>query len=44
MIKNSFISRRSTIVVPGGKMVLSMELILMPILEEIFAAANDNNL
>ncbi len=39
MIKDSFISRRNTIVVPGGKMLLSMELILMPILIDMFAAA-----
>lgn len=39
MISNSFMSRRNTIVVPGGKMLLAMELILMPILEEMFAAA-----
>ena len=39
MIQNSFMSRRNTIVVPGGKMLLSMELILMPILEEMFVAA-----
>jgi phosphoribulokinase len=39
MIKDSFMSRRNTIVVPGGKMLLSMELILMPILEKIFVAA-----
>ena len=39
MIKDSFISRRNTIVVPGGKMLLSMELILMPILQKMFAAA-----
>lgn len=35
MINNSFISRRNTIVVPGGKMLLAMELILMPILQRI---------
>jgi len=40
MIKGSFMSRRNTIVVPGGKMLLSMELILMPIMERMFAAAN----
>jgi phosphoribulokinase len=40
MIKDSFISRRNTIVVPGGKMLLSLELILMPILTEMFAAAS----
>jgi len=33
-------SRRNTIVVPGGKMLLSMELILMPIMERMFAVAN----
>jgi phosphoribulokinase len=32
-------SRRNTIVVPGGKMLLSMELILMPIMEKMFVAA-----
>jgi phosphoribulokinase len=41
MIKDSFMSRRNTIVVPGGKMLLSMELILMPILEKMFAAARE---
>ena len=35
MIRNSFISRRNTIVVPGGKMLLAMELILMPILKRM---------
>ena len=44
MIQNSFISRRNTIVVPGGKMLLAMELILMPILEEMFAEAQSNSL
>ena len=44
MIQNSFISRRNTIVVPGGKMLLAMELILMPILEEMFAKAQGNSL
>jgi phosphoribulokinase len=41
MLSNSFMSRRNTIVVPGGKMLLSMELILMPILEKMFAAARE---
>ena len=41
MINNSFMSRRNTIVVPGGKMLLSMELILMPILEKMFMAARE---
>ena len=35
MVKDSFISRRNTIVVPGGKMLLAMELILMPILKRM---------
>jgi phosphoribulokinase len=41
MINNSFMSRRNTIVVPGGKMLLSMELILMPILEKMFMMARE---
>jgi phosphoribulokinase len=39
MIRNSFISRRNTIVVPGGKMLLAMELILMPILKRMIEAS-----
>jgi len=39
MIGSSFISRRNTIVVPGGKMLLAMELILMPILKQMLAAS-----
>ena len=39
MINNSFISRRNTIVVPGGKMLLAMELILMPILKSMLAVS-----
>lgn len=39
MINNAFISRRNTIVVPGGKMLLAMELILMPILKRMVAAS-----
>jgi len=35
MIKNSFMSRRNTIVVPGGKMQLAMEVILHPIIESL---------
>ena len=35
MVRDSFISRRNTIVVPGGKMLLAMELILMPILKRM---------
>jgi len=39
MINNSFISRRNTIVVPGGKMLLAMELILMPILQRMLSSS-----
>ena len=35
MISGSFMSRRNTIVVPGGKMVMAMELILNPIIHDI---------
>ena len=37
MIPHSFMSRRNTIVVPGGKMGLAMELILTPIIHELIA-------
>ncbi|MBY0429804.1 MAG: phosphoribulokinase, partial [Rhodospirillales bacterium] len=35
LLKDSFMSRRNTIVVPGGKMGLAMELILTPILRQL---------
>jgi len=35
MIKDSFMSRRNTLVVPAGKMILAMELILAPIIHEL---------
>ncbi|PCI09296.1 MAG: phosphoribulokinase [Gammaproteobacteria bacterium] len=35
MIPNSFMSRRNSIVVPGGKMGLAMELILTPIIHKM---------
>jgi phosphoribulokinase len=35
MLKDSWMSRRNTIVVPGGKMGLAMELIMTPILRRI---------
>ena len=35
MIHDSFMSRRNTIVVPGGKMGFSMELIFAPIIEDM---------
>ena len=37
MLHGSFMSRRNTIVVPGGKMVLAMELILLPIIARMIA-------
>lgn len=40
MIHNSFMSRRNTIVVPGGKMVLAMELILNPIIHDMIQNRN----
>ena len=39
MVDKSFISRRNTIVVPGGKMLLAMELILMPVLKRLVDAS-----
>ncbi len=38
MVPHSYMSRRNTIVVPGGKMGFAMELILTPILHEMLAA------
>lgn len=35
MIKGSFMSRRNTLVVPGGKMRLAMEIILHPIIKRL---------
>lgn len=35
MIHDSFMSRRNSIVVPGGKMGLAMEIIFMPIIEQM---------
>lgn len=35
MIHDSFMSRRNTIVVPGGKMGFAMELILQPLIEQM---------
>ncbi len=37
MIPNSFMSRRNTIVVPGGKMGFAMELIFAPIIHEMLS-------
>lgn len=38
MIPNSFMSRRNTLVVPGGKMGFAMELILAPIIQDMIAS------
>ena len=35
MLQGSFMSRVNTLVVPGGKMGLAMELILTPLIEEL---------
>jgi phosphoribulokinase len=40
MINGSFMSRRNSIVVPGGKMGFSMEIILQPIIERMMDARN----
>jgi phosphoribulokinase len=37
MIRDSFMSRPNTIVVPGGKMGLSIELILTPLILDLVA-------
>jgi phosphoribulokinase len=39
MIPNSFMSRRNTLVVPGAKMGLAMELILTPIIHDMIERA-----
>lgn len=38
MLKDSFMSRRNTLVVPAGKMMLAMELILAPIIHDMMEA------
>lgn len=40
MLPNSFMSRRNSIVVPGGKMGFAMELVLAPILRDIMENRN----
>ena len=41
MLKDSFMSRRNNIVVPGGKMGFAMELILTPIISELVSNRGD---
>ncbi|MCJ8318669.1 MAG: phosphoribulokinase [Colwellia sp.] len=43
MIDGSFMSRMSTMVVPGGKMGLAMELILTPLIEDLMKKKSDSN-
>jgi phosphoribulokinase len=40
MISDSFMSRRNTMVVPGGKMGFAMEVVLQPIIERMMSARN----
>jgi phosphoribulokinase len=40
MLKDSFMSRRNTIVMPAGKMGFAMEIILAPIIENMLAGRN----
>ena len=40
MLKDSFMSRRNTIVVPGGKMGLAMEIILAPLIHDLIRNRN----
>jgi phosphoribulokinase len=40
MLQGSFMSRRNTIVVPGGKMGFAMEIIFMPIIEDLIRRKN----
>jgi phosphoribulokinase len=39
-LHDSFMSRRNTIVVPGGKMGLAMEIILTPIIHKMLEERN----
>ena len=41
MLKDSFMSRRNSIVVPGGKMGFAMEIILAPIIEQMLKQRKD---
>lgn len=42
MIEGSFISRRNTLVIPGGKMQMAMELIVTPIVEGLVKRGSKN--
>lgn len=43
MLHDSFMSRRNTIVVPGGKMGLAMEIIVQPLIESLLHKASANS-
>jgi phosphoribulokinase len=40
MISGAFMSRRNTIVVPGGKMGMAVEIILTPIISDLIKRRN----
>ena len=42
MIHDSFMSRRNTLVVPGGKMGMAMEIIVGPIIEDLLRRARES--
>ncbi|MCC5809481.1 MAG: phosphoribulokinase [Ectothiorhodospiraceae bacterium] len=42
MIPGSFMSRRNTIVIPGGKMGFALEIILQPLIEKLVLRAREN--
>ncbi|VAW73001.1 Phosphoribulokinase [hydrothermal vent metagenome] len=42
MIEGSFMSRRNSIVVPGGKMGFAMEIVLAPIIEQLMSQKKSN--
>ena len=44
MIRDSFMSRKNTIVVPGGKMMLAMEIILLPIIGRMMSQRFESSL
>ncbi len=43
MLQGSFISHINTLVVPGGKMGLAMELIMLPLVQRLMEGKKSNN-
>jgi phosphoribulokinase len=43
MIDGSFMSRMNTLVVPGGKMGLAMELLLTPLIKDLMLRKSEAN-